>query len=73
MDAIIIVGTSMQVYPAAGLIAYAPEGCQIYYIDPKPNINYELAQLQVAIIPEPASIGMPQLAQTLIQTLEQNQ
>ncbi len=29
-----IIGTSMQVYPAAGLINSTPFGCKIYYIDP---------------------------------------
>jgi NAD-dependent deacetylase len=38
----IIVGTSMQVYPAAGLIRYLPRDCKLYYIDPNPTISYEL-------------------------------
>ena len=33
-DILLIVGTSMAVYPAAGLFRYAPEGCRIYMIDP---------------------------------------
>lgn len=32
-DIFIIIGTSMQVYPAASLISYAPRGSEIYYID----------------------------------------
>ncbi|WP_179352471.1 SIR2 family NAD-dependent protein deacylase [Winogradskyella vidalii] len=35
-DVLVIIGTSMQVYPAAGLMDYAPEATPIYYIDPKP-------------------------------------
>jgi NAD-dependent deacetylase len=31
-----IVGTSLLVYPAAGLMEFAPLGAPIYYIDPKP-------------------------------------
>ena len=34
-DIILIVGTSLQVYPAAGLYAYAKAGTPIYIIDPK--------------------------------------
>lgn len=34
-DVILIVGTSLQVYPAAGLYAYAKAGTPIYIIDPK--------------------------------------
>jgi len=33
-DILLIVGTSMQVYPAAGLCHYAQDGCDIYMIDP---------------------------------------
>lgn len=36
---IIIIGTSMQVYPAASLVHYAPLDSPIYFIDPKPNIK----------------------------------
>ena len=32
----LIVGTSLQVYPAAGLVQYAKPGIPIYLIDPKP-------------------------------------
>lgn len=35
-DIIIVVGTSMQVYPAAGLVDYAGPDTKIYYIDPRP-------------------------------------
>jgi len=36
-DYVIIVGTSMQVYPAAGLIEYAKLDIPIFYIDPNPG------------------------------------
>lgn len=35
-DILIIVGTSMQVYPAASLYMYSPDHCPIYYVDPNP-------------------------------------
>lgn len=41
-DIIIIIGTSMQVYPAAGLIHYVPKHCEIYVIDP--NLTNTIAQ-----------------------------
>ncbi len=34
-DILLIIGTSMQVYPASGLINYLPYGKPIYLIDPK--------------------------------------
>ncbi len=63
---VIIVGTSMQVYPAAGLIAYAPNQADIFYVDPKPAINYELRQLtNLKIIEAPATVGLAQLTSQL--------
>lgn len=35
-DILVIIGTSLNVYPAAGLLHYAPHGAEIYYIDPHP-------------------------------------
>ena len=37
-DLFLVVGTSMSVYPAAGLINYIPENCEVFVIDPNlPN------------------------------------
>ncbi len=38
-DIIVIIGTSMQVYPAASLVDYRKQGTPIYYIDPNPSIS----------------------------------
>ena len=35
-DVLIIIGTSLNVYPAAGLVQYVRAGVPIYLIDPKP-------------------------------------
>jgi NAD-dependent deacetylase len=42
-DVILVVGSSMQVYPAAGLVGYARANVPVYYIDKKPAINHELS------------------------------
>jgi len=66
-DIIIIVGTSMQVYPAAGLIAYAPKGSKIYFVDPKPQITQELRQLNnLRVIAENATTGVTKLVEQLM-------
>ena len=39
-DIFIVIGTSMQVYPAAGLIHDVPKNCQIYVIDPHLENRY---------------------------------
>lgn len=33
-DVFLVIGTSLQVYPAAGLIDYIPENCELFVIDP---------------------------------------
>lgn len=64
---VIIIGTSMQVYPAAGLIGYAPRDAMVYYIDPKPSINHELDRsTHLEIIAEPATIGMKRVLEELM-------
>ena len=54
-DILLIVGTSLQVYPAAGLYRYAPSGCPIYIIDPK---DVPVADPRITHIQEVASRGM---------------
>lgn len=66
-DRIMIIGTSMQVYPAAGLVSYAPPQAPVYYIDPRPSINYELQQSKnLQVISEPAGQGVPALVNELL-------
>ncbi|HMQ08654.1 MAG TPA: NAD-dependent deacylase [Saprospiraceae bacterium] len=61
-DKVLIVGTSMQVYPAASLIAYAPGNAEVYYIDPNPQISYELSMKnKLKVIQEKATVGVPRL------------
>ncbi|WP_116109248.1 SIR2 family NAD-dependent protein deacylase [Lewinella sp. IMCC34191] len=58
-DAVIIVGTSLQVYPAAGLVGYAPDDAPVLYIDPNPAVSYELrARKDVHVIEMGGSEGM---------------
>lgn len=67
---VIIVGTSMQVYPAAGLVGYAPLDANIYYVDPKPSLNFELSQIaKLEVIPEKATVGVPIVVDKLLQNL----
>jgi len=70
-DRVIIVGTSMQVYPAASLVGFAPAQAQIYYVDPRPSINYELSQRRtLRVLEDKASRGVPDLVQQLIPQLQ---
>ncbi|TDT45537.1 NAD-dependent deacetylase [Maribacter spongiicola] len=64
-DYLIIVGTSMQVYPAAGLIDFVHSGTPIYFIDPKPSIT-ESHKKNLTIITQNAVDGLPTLVASLI-------
>ncbi len=68
-ECVIIVGTSMQVYPAAGLVGYAPPFAPIYYIDPRPTINYELSQRKnLTVIEEVGSTGVRKVVDELLKS-----
>jgi len=56
-DILLIIGTSMQVYPAASLINYIDGQTPIYFIDPKPAIRAQDFN-NLTIIPEQAVKGM---------------
>lgn len=64
-DILIVIGTSLQVYPAAGLINYANPEIPVYYIDPKPATMYDVPN-PVTVIPMSATDGMAFLKHKLI-------
>ena len=63
-DIVVVIGTSLQVYPAAGLMNYAKADSPIYLIDPKPGLS-ESGNLY--IFAEPATIGMQKLKSVLLE------
>jgi NAD-dependent deacetylase len=63
-DILVVIGTSLQVYPAAGLIEFANSEIPIYYIDPKPASMPNLWN-PVEIIPMNATEGVAVLQQRL--------
>lgn len=61
-DIFIVVGTSLNVYPAAGLLAYVPKKTPIFLIDPEEiQSQYPFEQIK-----EKASIGMQILYNQLV-------
>ena len=63
-DIFVIIGTSLNVYPAAGLVSYVPRGAQLYLIDPKPvKVPYGL---DIHTIQKGASEGMRELMEILL-------
>lgn len=66
-DIILVVGTSMQVYPAAGLVGLAPKSTPIIYIDPKPSLNYEMQMAEnLVTVPEVATTGVRKVVDELL-------
>ena len=61
-DVLLVVGTSLQVYPAAGLLHYAPTGCPVYVIDPH---QPPAGRAGVRYVPEAASTGVPKVLREL--------
>jgi len=61
-DKVLVVGTSMQVYPAAGLVEYAPYEAERYLVDPRPPKGLA----NISIIEAKAKDGVPQLVEKLI-------
>ncbi len=60
-DILVVIGTSLNVYPAAGLIGYAPAGIPVYYIDPNPAP----VPSYITVIRKGASDGVAELARIL--------
>ncbi|RNL78095.1 NAD-dependent deacylase [Sinomicrobium pectinilyticum] len=57
-DILMVIGTSMQVYPAAGLVNYAGKNTPVYFIDPSPSISGDSLP-NLTIIAEKATTGVP--------------
>ena len=64
-DIFVIIGTSLNVYPAAGLLNYVPAGVPVYLIDPK---QVAIASgRKVHVIQKGASEGMAELKKMLLE------
>ena len=64
-DILVIIGTSLQVYPAAGLMNYVNQNVPVYYIDPKPATIYDLPN-KLKVLPLSAVEGMKILKDELL-------
>jgi len=67
-DYVAVIGTSLQVYPAASLVEYVNPNCNVFYIDPKPAKIYNLKN-HIEIIPLKATQGVPILKEKLIKLI----
>ncbi|GAB2969332.1 NAD-dependent deacylase [Hymenobacter coalescens] len=63
-DVMLVVGTSLQVYPAAGLLHYLPTGRTLYVIDPsQPSVS---RRTDLHFVVEPATVGVPRVVHELL-------
>lgn len=62
-DIFVVIGTSLVVYPAAGLLYQVKPGTPVWYIDPRPALVTGVPGLQV--IAQPATKGVTELARRL--------
>jgi len=63
-DIVVIIGTSLSVYPAASLVDFAPRHARVFLIDPKPNPT----KRQLTVIAATATEGVAQLIRLLDET-----
>lgn len=68
-DIVLIVGTSLKVYPAAGLMYSVSRNARVYYIDPRANEAVNLDK-RVVCIAEKAGKGVPELVHQLLEEAE---
>lgn len=68
-DFFAVIGTSLQVYPAAGLIEFTPPNIPVFYIDPNPA-EIPNQKKNFEIIPLKASEGVPLLRDRLLGSLK---
>jgi len=70
-DIFVVIGTSLNVYPAAGLLDFIPSKASIFVIDPN---NVPLPGTRnIHIIRKKASLGVAIVAETLVKTYVKNQ
>jgi NAD-dependent deacetylase len=60
-DIFVVIGTSLVVYPAAGLLSYTRPGIPVYYIDPNPAA----VPSRINVLRTGASVGVRQLIELL--------
>lgn len=66
-DILLVIGTSLLVYPAAGLINYTRPECEVYLVDPG---NLQVSGIRnLTFIQEKAGVGLPGLVNQLLESV----
>jgi NAD-dependent deacetylase len=69
-DIFVVIGSSLNVYPAAGLVSYAPAGAGLWLIDPK-DVDVPVYR-KVEVIKEKAGRGVEILTESLLRKEREN-
>lgn len=69
-DILLVIGTSLAVYPAAGLVNYVPANCRIFLVDPGDLQVQWIKNLE--FIREKAGTGVPALVDRLLSETDNN-
>jgi len=64
-DIFIVIGTSLVVYPAAGLVEYAPKKATVYVVDL--NMPHIASRPNLVLIEEKATVGMERILKELME------
>lgn len=68
-DILMVVGSSLNVYPAAGLVFYTPSGIPKYLIDPKAEEDVGNGLQDVKAVPQKAGEGVPRVVKELLESV----
>ncbi len=66
-DILLIIGTSLNVYPAAGLLEIVPLDCQVFLVDPRAEEIYTSRKC-LTIIKKKAGTAVPALVENLLES-----
>lgn len=61
---LLVVGTSLQVYPAAGLVFEAPERARRILVNPE--VPDRVAEAGFEVVAKPATVGLPEVVAGLL-------
>lgn len=70
-DILIVVGTSLNVYPAADILKMVPKTCDIYYVDPMPDVFALMRNPNIKPIAKKATEGVEEVITILNSTINE--
>lgn len=66
-DVLMVIGTSLQVYPASGLVEFASPGVPLYWVDPDSTMAELSTGADIRRFPEPAAQALPRIVEELLE------